>query len=50
MRHVLGLVMPAQFVTPAALLVCLALLAAVLVGSYVIYRQELRDLQPDSLQ
>lgn len=40
----LGLVLPAQFVTPAVLLACLAWLAAALVGSYVIYRQELDKL------
>ncbi|WP_080798000.1 SdpI family protein [Arabiibacter massiliensis] len=39
---VLGLVLPVQFVTPAILLVCLAWLGAALLGSYLIYRQELR--------
>lgn len=38
---VLGLVLPARLVTPAVLLVLLAGFVAVVVGSYVIYRQEL---------
>ena len=38
---VLGLVLPARLVTPAVLLVLLAGFAAAIVGSYVIYRQEL---------
>lgn len=36
-----GLVLPARLVTPAVLLVLLAGFAAAIVGSYVIYRQEL---------
>ena len=38
---VLGLVLPARLVTPAVLLMLLAGFAAAIVGSYVIYRQEL---------
>lgn len=39
---VLGLVLPARLVTPAVLLVLLAGLAAAIVGSCAIYRQELK--------
>lgn len=38
----LGLVLPAHLVTPAVLLVLLAGFVAAIVGSYVIYRQELK--------
>ena len=37
----LGLVLPARLVTPAVLLALLAWFATVVVGSYIIYRQEL---------